>query len=114
MHSEISNKVIVKYSKNVSSYFDELITTLFWQDYFGFISSALQYVLDMKDYIEKYIAVMPNYTAPSYFSKYQKGMKYMTYQANKQTTWYIFFKQKDNRFMIYYITNNHFEGQYIR
>jgi len=114
MQSEISSKPIVKFSNRVSSYFDELITILFWQDYFGFIDSALQYVLDMMNYIEKYIAVLPNYIAPDYFDKYQKGMRYMTYQANRRTTWYIFFKQKDNRFIIYYITNNHFEGQYIR
>jgi hypothetical protein len=91
-----------------------LITTLFGQDYFGFIDSALQYVLDMKNYIETYISVLPAYDAPRHFDKYKKGMKYIMYQANKQTTWYIFFKQKDNRFIIYYITNNHFEGQYIR
>ena len=114
MHSEISNKPIVKFSDSVSSYFEELTETLFWKDYFGFIDSALDYVSNMKDYIEKYIAIMPNYIAPDYFDKYQKGMRYMTYQANKRTTWYIFFKQSDNRFMIYYITNNHYEGQYIR
>jgi len=114
MHSEIRNKPIVKFSDNVSSYFDDLTTTLFWQDYFGFIDSALQYVLDMKNYIETYISILPTFAAPRYFDKYQKGMKYMMYHANKQTTWYIFFKQKYNQFMIYYITNNHFEGQYIR
>ena len=114
MHFEKHNKPNIKFSENVNSFFDELITTLFEQGYFGYIDSAFQYVSDLKNYIEMYIFVLPSYTAPRYFDKYQKGMKYITYQANKQTTWYIFFKQNGNRFLICHITNNHFEGQYIR
>jgi len=94
MHSEISNKPIVKFSEEANAYFNELITILFWKNYFSFIDSAFQYVLDMENYIETYIAVLPAYVAPHYFDKYKKEMKYVTYQANKQTTWYIFFKQK--------------------
>ena len=114
MRFETGSKPIVRFSENVSSYFNELISTLFWQDYFGFMDSAFQYVTDMKNYIEKYIAILPKYPAPPYFSKYQTGMQYVTYIPNNRTTWYFFFLQENNRYLVCYITNNHFEGQYIR
>jgi hypothetical protein len=41
-------------------------------------------------------------------------MKYITYNSTKQTTWYIFFRQEGNRYLIRHITNNHTEGTYIR
>jgi len=82
MHPEIINKTVVRYSDDVTAYFNKLITTLFWQDYFGFIDAAYKYVADMKDYIEANIAILPKYYAPSYFSKYQTGMRYVTYQSN--------------------------------
>jgi len=114
MPFEKSNKPVIKFSESVNSYFDELIATLFWQDYFGFMDSAFQYVSDMKNYIETYISVLSFYAAPLYFSKYQKGMRYISYTPNSRTTWYFFFLQEENRYLVYYITNNHFEGQYIR
>ena len=114
MHSEISSKPVVKFSESVNFYFDELIATLFWQDYFGFMDSALQYVSDMKNYIEANIANLPKYPAPPYFSRYQTGMQYVTYRPNNRTTWYFFFLQEADRYLICYITNNHFEGKYIR
>jgi len=114
MNFERNNKPIVRFSDSVNFYFEELIETLFWQDYFGFVDSAVQYVVDMRNYIEKYIAVLPAQIAPHYFSKYQAGMKYIVYSPNNRTSWYIFFLQDENRYLVCYITNNHFEGQYIR
>ncbi|MDR0793322.1 MAG: hypothetical protein LBE82_08425 [Chitinophagaceae bacterium] len=114
MLSEISNKPIVQFTDNVNFYFDELTETLFWQNYFGFVDSALRYVSDMKEYIEINIAKLTKYPAPTYFSKYQTGMQYVTYRPNNRTTWYFFFLQNGNKYLICYITNNHFEGQYIR
>jgi len=114
MQQEIINKTIVRYSDEVTSYFNDLITTLFLQNYFGFIDSAFQYINEMKDYIEENIAFLPKFKAPPYFSKYQTGMYYVTYRSNKRTTWYFFFLQEENRYLICYVTNNHFEGQYIR
>ena len=114
MHSEISNKRVVQFADDVNSYFYELTEMLFWHGYFGFMDSALQYVSDMKNYVEAYIAILPTYPAPPYFSKYQAGMQYVTYKPNNRTTWYVFFLQEGNRYLVCYITNNHFEGQYIR
>ena len=114
MHYEISNKPIVKFSDEVNSYLDELTTTLIWQGYFSFMDSALQYISDMRIYIETNIASLPKQPAPPYFSRYKMGMQYVTYKPNNRTTWYFFFLQQGNRYLICYVTNNHFEGQYIR
>jgi len=108
------NKPIVNYEEDVAGYLNQLIDILFSQGYFGFKDTAKQYVSDMKNYIETYISILPTYTAPRYFDKYQTGMQYVTYRPNKRTTWYFFFLRENNRYLICYITNNHFEGQYIR
>ena len=102
------------YSEHFTEYLNDLITILYLKGYFGFIESAKKYTADIIAFIEQNIHITPHRPAPQYFSKYKSGMKYIAYRANKRTTWYIFFKQSENRFLIYYITNNHFEGQYIR
>lgn len=35
------------------------------------------------------------------------GKKYLKYAANKQTNWYIFFDQKEDKFLINHILNNY-------
>jgi hypothetical protein len=105
---------IIKYERRVKLFFLELIDTLFEQRYFAFRTSAKEYVDAMKNYIETTIHISPPYSAPSYFDRYQTGMYYITYRPNRYTTWYIFFRNRGNRYLICYITNNHFEGQYIR
>ena len=108
------NKPIIRYEDSVTDYFNNLTESLFEDEYFGLIESALQYVTDLKEYVEQYISCLPKYPAPSYFSKYQSDMQYIMYNPNKRTTWHLFFLQDDNHYLICYITNNHFEGQYIR
>ena len=111
---EINNKSEIRYTDEVVDYLNELIDALIKRGYFSFIDPAKQYVSDMRNYIEANIANLSKYPAPSYFSKYQAGMLYVTYQSNKRTTWYFFFLQQGYRYLVCYITNNHFEGQYIR
>lgn len=104
----------IYFSDFATGYMNDLVTMLYNKEYFGFIESASDYMFKMRNFIEQKIHILQHHPAPEYFSKYQSGMKYIAYQANKRTTWYIFFKQSGNRFLIYYITNNHFEGQFIR
>jgi hypothetical protein len=51
------------------------------------MESALDYVSDMKNFIEQNISVLPHRSAP----KYRLDMEYIAYPTNKRTTWYIFF-----------------------
>ena len=104
----------IHFSDFAIEYMNDLVTTLYNQEYFGFIESASDYMFKMRKFIEQKIHILQHHTAPKYFSKYQSGMQYIAYPANKRTTWYVFFKQSGNRFLIYYITNNHYEGQFIR
>jgi hypothetical protein len=98
----------------VEDYLTELVDILFEQEYFSFSDTAKRYVFYMKTYFELNIGSLSKYPAPPYFSKYQKGMQYVRYPSNKRTTWYFFFLQEGNKYLVCYITNNHFEGQYIR
>lgn len=107
------NDTQVEYREEVVRYFNDLIDTLFDNNYFGCVNAAKQYVLDMKVYIEQHIAYTPRYVAPPHFDRYGKDMQYFTYCPNRLTTWYIFFRQQKNRYLICYISNNHIEGQYI-
>jgi len=109
-----ANDIKVEYLESVTLYLNNLIDILFSNDYFGSADAAKQYVVDLKNYIEQNIRNMPKQPAPLYFTRYGKSMRYIIYCPNRITTWYIFFQQKDDRYLIRYITNNHVEGQYIR
>ena len=107
-----STKVI--FHPAVVEYLDRLGKQLFDAGYFGFRENAVRYIRKMVDYITAHIPKHCATPAPDYFEKYGTGMKYITYNATKQTTWYIFFQQMGNRYLVRYISNNHVEGQYIR
>jgi hypothetical protein len=114
MQTEKANPPEIIYDEVGTLFLNELIIILLEENYFSFLESALEYVSEMKSFIQQNIYLLLHHPAPKYFSKYKTDMEYIAYQANKRTTWYIFFKQLENRFIVYYITNNHFEGQYIR
>lgn len=107
-----SPKVI--FHPSVVECLDRLGKQLFDTGYFGFRENAVQYVRKMVDYITVYVPWYSANPAPDYFEKYGTCMKYITYNSTKQTTWYIFFQQMGNRYLVRYISNNHTEGQYIR
>ncbi|MDR1121708.1 MAG: hypothetical protein LBM08_12420 [Dysgonamonadaceae bacterium] len=113
MH-EPENDFDVVYHPFVVIQLNHLIDILYAQGYFGYMELAKQYVVRLKDYIEQNIPFLLKKPAPPHFTKYGKSMQYVTYNPNKQTTWYIFFQQIENRYLVRYITNNHAEGQYIR
>jgi len=101
------------YAKEVELFLDELLLILFEKGYFGFPDSAKSYVDRLIDYVEQYIGILSGQDAPSYFNKYAKKLKYIAYHANKQTTWYVFYQQRGNLFLIRHITNNHVAAQYL-
>ena len=101
------------YAREVELFLDELLIILFEKGYFSFPDSAKSYVDRLIDYIERNIGIIPGRKAPSYFDRYAKNMKYITYRANKSTVWYAFYQQRDNVFLIRHITNNHVVAQHF-
>ncbi|NRS92792.1 hypothetical protein HNQ03_001872 [Chryseobacterium sp. 16F] len=84
---------------------NELVDELYDKEYFGFKESAVDYTMKIVDFIEARID-NPNIKLSK--NKYKKyGRKYLKYKANQRTTWYIFFDDKDGKFLVNYIINNH-------
>ena len=91
---------------------NELVTILYEKEYFGFIDSAHAYVDKLKNYAKSTIPNGYGKKSPEYFKRY--ATHYVTYRPNKKTNWYIFFIEKNDLFIITYITNNHVKGHHIR
>jgi len=96
-------KVIV-YTLEAEKYLKELIDVLFENEYFSFRDDSVEYVLKIRDYVRQNITY-PAKKTPIKFREH--GEKYMFYKANNNTTWYIFFNQDEQRFVVKFITNNH-------
>lgn len=96
-------KVIIE--KSVLDYFDSLIFRLFEQNYFGFVDSALEYVAKILAFIERDLPKQPRKTSPLELQKF--GSYYVSYKINANTTWYIFFETKNDKFFVRNILNNH-------
>jgi hypothetical protein len=96
------------YAKEVEVFLDKLLIVLFEEGYFGFPESAKSYVDKLLDYLEQHIGIFPGRATPPYFNRYAENMKYITYHANRRTTWYIFYQQHVNIFLMimYNLTTN--------
>jgi len=103
----------VIFSKEIELYLDELMLLLFEKGYFGFPDSAKSYIDRLISFAEEHIGILPDKIAPDYFQRFGKNLKYVTYQANKNTSWYIFYQERDNIYLIRHISNNHVSAQYF-
>jgi len=103
----------IKYHRDVLLFLDELIDILIEKGYFSFYEYSAQYIEDLVNYVKNNITTKPHKPAPVHFSKYGSNLFYITYNHNKQTTWYIFFQKTDSLYFIRYITNNHVAGQFF-
>jgi hypothetical protein len=101
------------FSKKVEIFLDELMLLLFEKEYFGFPDSAKLYVNRLISFMEQYIGVLPGKNAPVFFQRFGQNMKYITYQPNKRTSWYIFYQERNNIYLVRYITNNHVAAQHF-
>jgi hypothetical protein len=101
------------FSKDVEIFLDELLIVLFEKGYFGFPDKAKSYIDRMILYAEQYIGLLPGKNAPSYFSRYGYHLKYIIYHATLTTSWYIFYQERSNVFLIRHITNNHVAAQHF-
>ncbi len=74
--------------------------------------SAKTYVSKLTADIESSIHLKLKNPSPPRFKKY--GSHYVTYKPNKNTTWYVFFSMRADRYLVRFITNNHVSAQHIR
>jgi len=93
------------YLPQVEIFLNDLVDTLFEQEYFGFQNDAEIYMKKIKIFIQEKISIFPSKETPEVLKKF--GEKYVTYKANSRTTWYIFFSQEEDFYFIKFITNNH-------
>lgn len=98
-------KIEIIYSEDFIGFLDELTKTLYDLGYFGFVENAEFYVEKIYDFISANIDTPINKTTPDSHKKF--GNYYLKYKANYQTTWYIFFDCRKNRYLINHILNNH-------
>ncbi|GHT41858.1 hypothetical protein FACS189437_09280 [Bacteroidia bacterium] len=107
----MERKIIL--TEEVELFYAELLIVLFEKGYFSFLDNAKLYVDRLIRYVEQYIGIISGKNAPSFYDHYGTNLKYITYRANKNTWWYIFYQQHDNVFLIRHITNNHVAAQYF-
>ncbi len=93
------------YSTLFVSELDDLGKVLYQQIYFSFVEDVDHYIDKIYDFVEHNIEYPISRNSPKNFQKY--GKKYLRYDATNQTSWYIFFDQKDHRFLVNNILNNH-------
>ena len=101
------------FSPKVTEYLDELMLLLFEEGYFGFPDSAKLYVDRLISFAEQHMGILPGRDAPDFFQGFGENLKYITFHANKRTSWYIFYQERNSIYLIRYITNNHVAAQYF-
>ena len=107
----------VLFIPKVREYAKDLIHILYEKDYFGFEEAARQYVDELIFDIRRSLPAKLHKKAPVYFDQYGKGMKYAVFRKNRNTSWYVFFTQYDQRgeiiYLVRFIANNHTVAQYL-
>ena len=103
----------VVFSPQVYSDIMDLVDILIDRGYISSYPFAVRYVDELIDYIVAHIGVRPHKTAPSHFCKYGTALQYITYNRNHNITWFILFEIHPTMYIVKYITNNQYEGQYF-
>ena len=101
------DKITVQYLPEVEDYLNELAYVLFQKKYFGFLENSFNYVDNIVDFIEYNLPIFPSKETPNHLI--ELGSRYIFYKANSNTTWFIFFENQNNRFLVTFITNSHSE-----
>lgn len=96
---------MIIYSDEFHQSIEQLIDILYSKEYFGFEIACQLYAEKIYDFVDYNIHKPISRDSPMSFQKF--GIKYIVYKANNRTSWYIFFDQKGNQFLINYILNNH-------
>lgn len=96
---------IIIYSEEFHRSIEDLVEILYTKQYFGFKYECEFYADKIYDFIDFNIIKPICKNSPSVDQKF--GSKFIKYKANNNTSWYIFFDQKENQFLINHILNNH-------
>ena len=105
--------MMVAFSPQVYSDIINLTDILVEKEYISSYPFAVKYVDDLIDYIEAHIESRPHKIAPPFFRKYGTDLRYITYNRSHNVTWFILFETHPNGYLVKYITNNQYEGQYF-
>jgi len=105
--------IIILYKSSVIEYLNKLVDILFEDGYFSFRDTAKEYVMDLLQKIEFSLPLFPRQN-PRYRRRiYGKDTQYITIRKNRHTSYYIFFLQKENKYIVTYIGNNHTDAHYL-
>jgi hypothetical protein len=91
---------------------DELLVALSGKEYFGSAASAKAYVDRLILYIERCIGGFDR-KAPPYFGRYGEDLRYIVYRVSRTTSWYIFYQEESDKFLVRHIANNHTVAQFF-
>ena len=98
---------MIIYEDAVIDYLDDLVYELYKKEYFGFLESAYNFADNIIDFIENSIDTFTSKKTPESLQHF--GSKYIFYKSNQRTTWYIFFENFENKYLITNIINSHCE-----
>ncbi len=98
---------MIIFQQNVLEYLDDLVHILFVEEYFGFVESSEVFVDKIIDFIKNDIQNFPARKTPDKLKNF--GSNYIFYKSNQRTTWYIFFEQMKNNYLITNIINSNSE-----
>lgn len=96
---------MIVFQNNVIDEFDDLIFILYSRDYFSSIQPAEAYIDKIIDFISDSIETFPSQKTPKKLQHF--GSRYIFYKSNNRTTWFIFYENHDQRYLITKIINNH-------
>ncbi len=96
---------VILVSPSVVAYLNQLVWTLYINDYFGFEEDAHQYVEKLRNFIYNDLPNIPHSNTPDELKHY--GSFYVKYKSTKRTMWYVFFSKLESRYIVEFITNNH-------
>ena len=106
----------VVYTEQVLLQFEESVTKLVEQRYFGDEDYAVNYMRDIFRYFALNLQNSVSVVAPEYFNRYSvdgKQLFYVRYRKNAHTTWYAFYEELEEVYSIVYLANNQHIGHLL-
>ncbi len=100
-------EIVIIYKSDVELYLNDLTFTLFKKDYFSYFENSVIYKDKIIQFIEESIQTFPPKKTPKELKNFSPN--YIFYKSNQRTTWFIFFEQLDNNYLITNIINSNSE-----